>query len=132
MTVAQMVATAGWEYFRNCENDALRETAELLADGGVIATGGGMVLRAENRTFMRAAGRVFFLFAPAELLAARLAADPQSDLRPPLADEAATDSSARETLYREAAHHTLDAVCQPEKICRKISSIISNYNKLQP
>ena len=39
----------------------------------VVATGGGMVLNPENRRFMRDHGTVFYLAAPAEALARRLA-----------------------------------------------------------
>jgi shikimate kinase len=129
-SVAQIVEKRGWERFRELESAALREAAgRFAAGGGVIATGGGIVLKAENRAYMRSRGRVFFLSAPARVLAARLAADPQGSLRPPLTrapakDEAALLSAEREPLYRDAAHHILDAACSSEEICRKISAIL--------
>ncbi|MDR2055388.1 MAG: shikimate kinase AroL [Desulfovibrio sp.] len=132
MSVAQIVAERGWGYFRELESVALREVAgRLAAGGGIIATGGGMVLKAENRAYMRSMGRVFFLSAPARLLAARLAADPQGTLRPPLTCAPAKDEvplvlAERDLLYRETAHHILDAACSPEKICRRIAAILRN------
>ena len=51
--------TEGEEAFRELE---ARVLAEICAQSGqVIATGGGAVLRAENRDIMRRAGRVYFL-----------------------------------------------------------------------
>ena len=127
--VAQIVAERGWEYFRERESSVLREAAARLAAGGVIATGGGMVLKRENRAFMRSAGRVLFLSVPADSLFARLAADPQETQRPPLTSlsaeaEAALILAEREPLYREAAHHVLDAASPPEEVCRKIFEIL--------
>jgi shikimate kinase len=132
MSVARIVAERGWEQFRELESAALREVAERLAVcGGVIATGGGIVLKAENRAYMRSRGRVFFLSTPARALAARLAADPQGSLRPPLTRVPAKDEvplvlAERDPLYRETAHHILDAACPPEEICRKITVILKN------
>jgi shikimate kinase len=130
MSVARIVAERGWERFRELESAVLHEVAERLAVcGGVIATGGGVVLKAGNRAYMRSRGRVFFLSAPARLLAARLAADPQDPLRPPLTcvpakDEVPLVLAEREPLYRETAHHILDADSPPEEICRRISVIL--------
>ena len=51
--------TEGEEAFRELE---ARVLAEVCAQSGqVVATGGGAVLRAENRAAMRRAGRVYFL-----------------------------------------------------------------------
>ncbi|MDR2799834.1 MAG: shikimate kinase AroL [Desulfovibrio sp.] len=131
-SVAQIVTEHGWKHFRELESSVLREVAGRLAvGGGIIATGGGMVLKAENRAYMRSRGRVFFLSAPARVLAARLAADPQEALRPPLTCVSAKDEvplvlAEREPLYRETAHHILDAACPPEEICRKIAVFLRN------
>ena len=49
----------GENAFRDLESRVLAETC--AKDGQVIATGGGAVLRAENRAAMRRTGRVYFL-----------------------------------------------------------------------
>ena len=49
----------GENAFRDLESQALAETC--AKDGQVIATGGGAVLRAENRAAMRRTGRVYWL-----------------------------------------------------------------------
>lgn len=57
--IPEIFRTEGEEAFRALEAQAL---AEICAQSGqVIATGGGAVLRAENRDIMRRAGRVYFL-----------------------------------------------------------------------
>lgn len=111
ITVAEIVAKEGWEGFRRKESAALRAAS---VPGRVIATGGGMVLAEHNRDFMRANGLVFYLSAPAEVLGARLAADPKAAQRPSLTgrsvvEEVAQVIAEREALYRGAAHHVINA-----------------------
>ncbi len=111
MTVADVVAREGWGGFRLRESEALKA---VTAPGRVIATGGGMVLSAANRAFMRANGTVLYLNVPAEVMAARLEADPNAAQRPTLTgrsiiEEVSEVLASREPLYRETAHHVLDA-----------------------
>jgi shikimate kinase len=119
-SVAQIVETEGWAGFRAKESDVLRQVAR--ADGHqVIATGGGIVLSEANRQFMRANGTVIYLHAGAAILARRLEASPQADQRPsltgkPIAEEIAEILAAREVLYREVAHHVLDASAAPQTV----------------
>ena len=57
--IPEIFRAEGEEAFRALEAQAL---AEICAQSGqVIATGGGAVLRAENRDIMRRTGRVYFL-----------------------------------------------------------------------
>ena len=111
MTVADVVAREGWIGFRRRESEALMA---VTMPGTVIATGGGMVLSAANRAFMRANGTVLYLNVPADVMAARLAVDPHTAQRPTLTgrsiiEEVADVLESREPLYRETAHHVLDA-----------------------
>ncbi|MDR2820801.1 MAG: shikimate kinase AroL [Desulfovibrio sp.] len=124
-TVAEIVADEGWEGFRERESAALRE-----GRAGVIATGGGMVLRRENREFMREAGTICFLSAPLDVLCARLAADTAcaaAGQRPLLtgsgedaAREMARVLAERGPLYARSAHCTVDASRPPEEVCAEI------------
>lgn len=118
MTVAEIVEKQGWEGFRAWECAALRA---VTAPAMVIATGGGMVLADENRQFMREGGVVVYLNAPASVLAARLAAFPDAGQRPTLTGKSIVDEvtevlAAREQLYRDAAHHIIDATRPPPQI----------------
>ena len=57
--IPEIFAQEGEKAFRDLESRVLAETC--AKDGQVIATGGGAVLRAENRTALRRTGRVYFL-----------------------------------------------------------------------
>ncbi|XBS71824.1 shikimate kinase AroL [Acerihabitans sp. KWT182] len=124
LSVAQIVEQEGWAGFRIRESEILHGMASA---GGnqVIATGGGIVLSESNRRYMRASGTVFYLYAPAEVLASRLEAVPEEDQRPsltgrPIAEEIKEILLARETLYQDAAHHVLDASLAPEDVVSAI------------
>jgi shikimate kinase len=69
-SIAALVEREGWDAFRHRESAALR--AVLEEEPMVVACGGGIVLREENRR-MLARGLTLYLRAPAEVLAARLA-----------------------------------------------------------
>lgn len=84
--------------FRNRECALL---AELVAGPPrVIATGGGAVLRPENRESLRAFGLVVWLTAPPDLLADRLAADPASGSARPALTAAGTLAEVADVLRR--------------------------------
>ena len=106
--IADLVATDGWAYFRSHERQVLAE--QLQRKRIVIATGGGIVESTENRTVMNAAGLVFWLRAPLELLLERLVRD--ATVRPLLSDSAAERlaelADRREPLYAAAADYRID------------------------
>ena len=57
--IPEIFARQGEEIFRNLESQVLAEVCGK--SGQVIATGGGAILRPENRTAMRRTGRVYHL-----------------------------------------------------------------------
>ncbi|WP_256740945.1 shikimate kinase AroL, partial [Cronobacter sakazakii] len=104
------------------ESEALQA---VTAPATVVATGGGMVLRDENREFMRAHGVVIYLNVPVEVLAQRLEAFPEAGQRPtltgkPVTEEIADVLAVRDALYRECAHHVIDAADAPTVIVSRI------------
>ncbi|WP_345830904.1 shikimate kinase AroL [Erwinia sp. HDF1-3R] len=126
-TVAEIVAEEGWSGFRQRETQALKD---VTAPFTVIATGGGMVLAAENRRYMREQGRVLYLNADAGVLAARLEAYPEKDQRPtltgrPIADEMIEVLAARDGLYHDAAHGIINAMQTPESVVEAIIHSLS-------
>jgi len=128
-SVRDIVAAEGWPGFRARESAALRTVVGGLRRGGVVSTGGGIVLAAENRAFLRARGTVFYLHAPAAILAQRLASEPLAAQRPSLTgqsplEEVAAVLAKRHPLYRETAHHTLDAVLPPDELCTQIADML--------
>ena len=105
-SIAEIFAAEGEEGFRRREAEAVAQAA--AGDNQIIATGGGAVLRAENRAALRRNGLVIWLDAEPESLLRRARAqglarrpllagpDPLARLR----DLAA----ARRPAYAEAAH----------------------------
>ncbi len=96
--------------FREVESSVLQ--AQLEVDGPlVLATGGGIVLRQENREALRKRCLVFYLRSTPEELARRLKHDSK---RPLLQGVDALRklrelSAVRDPLYRQTAHYVVDA-----------------------
>lgn len=126
-SVADLVAAEGWGGFRARERAALREAvAEARTGAGaVIATGGGVVLDAGNRDFLRENGVVVWLSLPPEAAAARLAQSPLAAQRPSLTGKSLLEEvrevmEERAPLYAACAHHTVDGAAPPEAVCAAI------------
>ena len=108
-TIASLFEHEGEAAFREREAQAL---ASLAAAGpSVIATGGGAVLRRDNRELLRAQTLCVFLDAGHDLLWKRL----RRDRRRPLLQVADPEarlrelSAERDPLYRETAHIIVQA-----------------------
>jgi len=94
----------GEEGFRDRESNLLAELASL--DGIVLATGGGVVLRPENRKILREYGFVVYLATSARELFERTRHDTQRPLLQ-TGDRKATIArirAEREPYYQEVAH----------------------------
>ena len=104
------------EYFDREGEVAFRDVEQAVIDDlsahhdGVLATGGGSVLRSANRQVIHARGRVFYLRSLPKEVFRRLRHDvsrPLLQVEDPLArlrDLFAT----RDPLYREASHFTIE------------------------
>jgi shikimate kinase len=107
-SIASFFDREGEAAFRDIEESVIAQLCER--GDGVIATGGGAVLRPANRERLRAAGHVIYLRSTPEDLARRLrhdrtrpllqVADPLRKLRDLYA--------ARDPLYRETAHFVIE------------------------
>lgn len=125
--IATCFARDGEAAFRDREAECL---AALLAGEApmVLATGGGAVLRAENRALLRArGGLVVYIEVPVGLIQARLRRDAGG--RPSLtgagvAEEAPRLLDVRAPLYRETAHHVIDGSTEPEVVARAIAALV--------
>lgn len=110
-TIAAVFAGDGETVFRDLESKLL---AELCRESRVIiATGGGVVLREENRARLRASGRVIWLTADAGTIWQRIQHDPAtSAMRPNLTTGGLHEINdllrVREPLYRSNADFTVD------------------------
>lgn len=95
--------------FRDIEASVLRELAQA-GEGGVLATGGGAVLRPANREALRAAGHVVYLRSTPEEVFRRLRHDtnrPLLQVEDPL-ERLRALYAERDPLYREAAHFVIE------------------------
>ena len=106
--VAAIFADLGESHFRDLESAALNTA--LANPPAVVATGGGIILRPENRTLLRQRATVIWLDAPDAVILARLAAHDEG--RPLLAAtpaaRLATLRAARAEIYRAVADSVLD------------------------
>lgn len=98
----------GEEGFRRREVQTLRELSE--SQGIVLATGGGVVLKEENRRCLHETGWVVYLNVPPHLLYQRTRHDknrPLLQVEDPLA-RLEELYALRDPLYRETAHLVVD------------------------
>ena len=119
-TVAQIFADSGEPRFRVLESAALQRAFSNTPC--VVSTGGGIVLRPENRALLRARAFVVWLDAPTETLVARLQAHDEARQLIGGVDPAARLESlraARAGLYAEVAHaqvavanRNIDQICE--------------------
>lgn len=91
-SIAQMVASHGWPYFRAKETETLMNLD--LESAPVIATGGGIILARENRLFLKQNGVVVYLYATAPVLTGRIRKDENNTQQRP---DLTRDSLALET-----------------------------------
>ena len=94
--------------FRDLEQDVL---AELAHEGvGVLATGGGAVLRQANRDVLRAHGTVIYLHVSVERLYRRLSQDTRRPLLQVADPRARLQDlyAERDPLYRACSHFVIN------------------------
>jgi len=127
-TIRDVFADEGEAGFRDRESAVLAELCGMRRK--VVATGGGVVLRPENRERLRA-GRVVWLTADVETIAARLAADPTTTSRRPHLtaaggrEEIAALLCAREPLYRACADWVVDTVGHtPDEVAGVVAGLL--------
>lgn len=95
--------------FRDLEAQALAEAVQQPG-GMVLSTGGGAVLRADNREILRAFGNVLYLRASPEEIFRRVKHDRTRPLLQggnPL-DKLRALYAQRDGLYRETAHYVIE------------------------
>lgn len=110
MPIRDFFSYQGEAAFRDLETEVLRDCL-ATTDKAVLATGGGIVLRPENRILLRERSLVFYLKQRPEELARRLRFDTK---RPLLQGGDALAklrelAAVRDPLYRQAAHYIVEA-----------------------
>ena len=112
-SVGDFIQAQGEASFRDAETGVLHEILKISE--GVVSTGGGIVLREENRRMIEDSRLpVVWLAAPADEIRRRLVADPATASRRPAlegkdvyaeVDQALID---REPYYTEVSHFRID------------------------
>ena len=106
--IEEMVDSRGWKYFREGEAQLLESLSQATKQ--VISTGGGIVTVPENIAVMRGSGKVVWLHASPDTIAARMEGDRSTaGQRPPLHGndsvvEIEEVLAERLPLYDEAMH----------------------------
>src|SRR5690242_1631173 len=107
-SIPEIVAAHGWDYFRDLESAVCQELAEQ--NNLVIDTGGGAILRQQNVDVFKRNGRLIWLTASVETIAARIGGDTQ---RPSLTGTKSHVEEIRDVLtertpkYQAAADLTI-------------------------
>ncbi|NQX89633.1 MAG: shikimate kinase AroK [Halioglobus sp.] len=117
----------GEEGFRDREQHVVAEMTEW--DDIVLATGGGVVLRPENRTALAGRGFVIYLYASVEEQVRRT----RRDRRRPLLQKGDPGEilealmAERDSLYREIADHIIETDnCSPRNVAQRLELELSS------
>ena len=109
MSIPRIVERHGWDYFRDLEEEVVREASQ--GDRQLIDAGGGVITREANIENLRRNGLVVLLEATVEDIVARIGSDTQ---RPSLTgtksftEEVEEVLQQRRPLYEKAAHHCVN------------------------
>ena len=126
-SITAIFADEGEAGFRYREMAALRAAAGM---NSIVATGGGVVLREENRRVLKSTGFVVWLQAPAAILWERIRADTLTAARRPNLTSGGLAEivellAVRERFYREVADAVVDAgAASPEAVTDAILNYI--------
>lgn len=128
MSVSEIFALQGEESFRKMETQLLRKM-ETEPDSRIIATGGGLPLREENRTLLGRLGRVVYLRVRPETVYERLkndttrpllqGEDPRGRIRALMEERAAAYETAADLIV------DVDGM-DPEEITQKIAAAMTD------
>jgi shikimate kinase len=128
-TIRQIFAAEGEAGFRNKETAILRELS--AKQDHVIATGGGVILRAENRELLKQ-GSVVWLKAPADVLWQRMQQDAATlERRPDLAQGGLAEVEellrVRTPHYEACQDFTVDTA---ERTPEQVANVIHDWLRI--
>ena len=130
MTIADLVAKKGWEYFRIIESEVVKKIADK--DNCIITTGGGVIIRKENIDALKVHGTLFYLEASLETLVERIGDDPN---RPSLTGRESRLEDMREVLrqrkklYEEASDKIIETKDKTaQEVADEIIKVLEDIN----
>ncbi|MEJ2166714.1 MAG: shikimate kinase [Deltaproteobacteria bacterium] len=118
-SIKDIIETEGWDAFRRMERSTIKQIC--THDRQIVATGGGVVLDADNIKEMKTAGMVVWLGASAETIRKRMFQDKNSKhFRPALTDRGRIEEiegmlSQRNPYYERASDFFIDTNGLPIK-----------------
>lgn len=123
MTISRMFQEHGEAFFRDKETEALQEL--LLRQGQVVSTGGGAVLREENRRLMLENGLVVAMLAEEAVIVERVRGDTGRPLlQGDVEERVRTLVEARRHAYDFAAVQLHTDRLSPEEAARRIQDML--------
>jgi len=129
MTISEFVHNKGWEAFRDMERSIIKQVC--MADGQVVATGGGVVLDTQNVNMMQTGGPLIWLKALPETIRERLLHDRQSEQTRPaltskgLIEEIGTVLKTRNPHYHRATDLSVETDrLSIREICNQIVALL--------
>ena len=129
-SIKDIIDTDGWEAFRRMERATLKQIC--AKNRQVVATGGGVVIDADNIKTMKTNGRVVWLGATAATIRKRMLADQSSgNFRPALTDKGRMEEIEdmlvqRSPYYRSACDFSVQTDEVPvDEIARRIIKKLS-------
>lgn len=120
----------GEEGFRRRETNVLYELTQELGESVVMATGGGAVMKEENRRILQQGGLVIYLYAT---VAQQLSRTSKSNHRPLLQTGNPKETltrlfQARDPLYKEVADLVVETDTRhPRAVANKVLAAIEQY-----
>ena len=126
MSIPEIVEKEGWDGFRQRENKVLLQSAN---DNTVVATGGGVILSAENQSLMQHAGVAIYLETSVEVLKKRYRSLIEQASRPPLTGldpmlEIEEVLRKRTPFYKASADIIVDANSEPQMVANDVLDAI--------
>ncbi len=132
MSIRTIFTQEGEEKFRNRETDILKSL--LRHQDMVMATGGGIILRKENRTLLHQLGTVIWLTAEPDILFERAIRSRRRPLLQVKNPRQIFDSllAFREKLYRQAADLQVDcSYSNHNEIVQKIFEMLASKSRIK-
>ncbi len=134
ISIKEIVDTHGWQTFRKMEHLAVKQACVL--DRRVVATGGGVVLNADNVAIMKKSGRTVWLRAEPATIKARMTRDRDTEAFRPALTSKDSFSEIEETLierypfYKQAMDFLVDT--DNVGLDAIVDSILENLKRLDP
>ncbi len=127
-SIPEIVEKFGWDHFRELETQMCKKLQNQ--NDLIIDTGGGLILKEENATILKANSTIFWLTAEVPTIVKRISGDTQ---RPSLSgtktfvEEIEDILKERTPKYQAAADHSISTdQSTPHKLADCILSLIEN------